>query len=213
MDELELLKRDWKKNENSFNQISEKEIYAMLHKRSSSIVKWILIISILEIIFWVALGFIVDDQETSKTLELYHLKTTTLILSIINYTVIVCFIFLFYKNYKTINTTDSIKKLMNSILKTRKTVQYYVWYNLGMTFFSFLLIFFFQFKYDPNIKLLIDKISESINPNTFYFLAFAFYLLIALTMIVIIWLFYKLLYGILLKRLNQNYQELKKLDL
>jgi hypothetical protein len=213
MDELELLKRDWKKNENAFNQISEQEIYTMLHKRSSSIVKWILIISLLEIIFWAILGFILDDKETTKTLELYHLKTTILIMSVVNYAVIICFIFLFYKNYKAINTTDNIKRLMKSILKTRKTVQYYVWYNLGMTFLTFSIVFFFQIKYDPNIKLLIDKISESINPNTFYFLAFAFYLLIALTMIVIIWLFYKLLYGILLKRLNQNYQELKKLDL
>jgi hypothetical protein len=28
----------------------------------------------------------------------------------------------------------------------------------------------------------------------------------------VIWLFYRLLYGILLKRLNRNYKELKKLD-
>ena len=51
MDELELLKKDWKKQEGSFQQIGEKEIYGMLHKGSSSIVKWILIISILEFLF------------------------------------------------------------------------------------------------------------------------------------------------------------------
>jgi hypothetical protein len=52
MKELDLLKKDWKKNSDSFEQISEKEIYRMIHKKSSSIVKWILIISILEISFW-----------------------------------------------------------------------------------------------------------------------------------------------------------------
>ena len=52
MKELDLLKKDWKKNSDSFEQISEKEIYKMIHKKSSSIVKWILIISILEISFW-----------------------------------------------------------------------------------------------------------------------------------------------------------------
>ena len=46
MKELDLLKKDWKKNSDSFEQISEKEIYKMIHKKSSSIVKWILIISI-----------------------------------------------------------------------------------------------------------------------------------------------------------------------
>jgi hypothetical protein len=48
MDELEILKKDWKKSENTFDQVSETEIYGMLHKRSSSLVKWILIISIIE---------------------------------------------------------------------------------------------------------------------------------------------------------------------
>jgi hypothetical protein len=41
------------------------------------------------------------------------------------------FIYLFYKNYIRISTIASTKQLMKDILKTRKTVQYYVWYNLG----------------------------------------------------------------------------------
>ena len=32
MDELELLKKDWKKNDAQFKQVSENEIYGMLHK-------------------------------------------------------------------------------------------------------------------------------------------------------------------------------------
>jgi hypothetical protein len=39
------IKKDWQKSDNSFNQISETEIYKMIHKKSSSIVKWILIIA------------------------------------------------------------------------------------------------------------------------------------------------------------------------
>jgi len=31
MDELEILKKDWKRQESSFQQIGEKEIYGMLH--------------------------------------------------------------------------------------------------------------------------------------------------------------------------------------
>ena len=37
MEELDLLKKDWKRNENSFEQVSEVDIYKMLHKKSSSI--------------------------------------------------------------------------------------------------------------------------------------------------------------------------------
>ena len=48
MKELDLLKKDWQKND-AFEQVSEVDIYKMLHKKSSSIVKWIFIISILDL--------------------------------------------------------------------------------------------------------------------------------------------------------------------
>ena len=35
MDELELLKKDWKKKEQQFKQVSEQDIYDMLHQSSS----------------------------------------------------------------------------------------------------------------------------------------------------------------------------------
>ena len=51
MKELERLKKDWNKNQN-FPELSKEEIYKFLHKKSSSIVKWIFIISLLEFGFW-----------------------------------------------------------------------------------------------------------------------------------------------------------------
>jgi hypothetical protein len=46
------------------------------------------------------------------------------------------FIYFFIKLH-SISTIASTKQLMKDILKTRKTVQYYVWYNLGMIVFWF----------------------------------------------------------------------------
>ena len=204
MDELEILKRDWKKKENSFNQVSEKEIYSMLHKTSSSIVKWILIISILEILLWSSITFLTADDEYFKTLEMYHLNTIMPIITFVNYAVILVFIYLFYKNYKAINTTESVKTLMQNILKTRKTVKYYVGYNIGMAVFGFVLVFIFQFLYDPNIRTMTDKVSESMNSNLFILLIIMIYAVIIAVFVGVIWLFYKLLYGILLHRLNKN---------
>ena len=51
MDELKQLKKDWQKDQ-KFPKINKSEIYKFLHKKSSSIVKWIFIISIVEFIFW-----------------------------------------------------------------------------------------------------------------------------------------------------------------
>lgn len=212
MDELELLKRDWKKQEGSFQQISEKEIYGMLHKGSSSIVKWILIISILELVLWASISFFTADEEYFKTLKMYHLDTVMPTISVINYGVILFFIYLFFKNYRTINTTDTIKQLMQSILKTRKTVKYYVWYNLAMTAFSFILVFIFQFMYDPNIRKMVEKMSQNVDPNTFYCIMLVVYAVIIAIFVGLIWLFYRLLYGILMRRLEKNYNELKKID-
>lgn len=212
MDELEILKRDWKKKENSFNQVSEKEIYSMLHKTSSSIVKWILIISILEILLWSSITFLTADDEYFKTLEMYHLNTIMPIITFVNYAVILVFIYLFYKNYKAINTTESVKTLMQNILKTRKTVKYYVGYNIGMAVFGFVLVFIFQFLYDPNIRTMTDKVSESMNSNLFILLIIMIYAVIIAVFVGVIWLFYKLLYGILMRRLQKNYNELSKID-
>ena len=212
MDELELLKKDWKKQEGSFHQISEKEIYGMLHKGSSSIVKWIMIISVLELLLWLSISFLTTDEQYFKTLELYHLDTLMPIVSVISYAVIIFFIFLFFKNYKAINTTDNVKQLMQNILKTRKTVKYYVWYNLGMTAISMIIVFIFQFMYDPSINKMINNASSNIDPNTFYCIMLLVYAVVIIVFIGLIWLFYRLLYGILMRRLQKNYDELKKID-
>ncbi len=212
MDELEILKKDWKKQESSFQQIGEKEIYGMLHKRSSSIVKWVLIISILELLLWLSFTFFTADDQYLEKLKLYHLDTLLPIMSVISYGVILFFIFLFFKNYKAINTTDNVKQLMQNILKTRKTVKYYVWYNLGMTAISMIIIFIFQFLYDPSINKMIDNVSSSINQKTFFCMLILIYSVVTILFIGLIWLFYRLLYGILTRRLQKNYNELKKID-
>jgi len=50
MDELDLLKKDWQNKEEHLPKLSYNELYNMIWKKSSSIVKWILIISILELV-------------------------------------------------------------------------------------------------------------------------------------------------------------------
>ena len=213
MDELELLKKDWKKNENVFDQVTEKDIYGMLHKRSSSIVKWILIISVLELVLWNIFSFLVPNDTYSNTLAEIHLDKIIAVIDLLHYAVILFFIYLFYKNYKAINTTDTVKELMQSILKTRKTVQYYVWYNVGMLSFLIIFVFVYQFMYDSDLQKLLNQGMQNENSNNFQaiFLITIFVIVIAV-FIGLIWLFYRLLYGILMKRLQKNYYELKKID-
>ena len=69
MKELDLLKKDWKKNADSFEQVSESEIYKMIHRKSSSIVKWIFIISIIEFLFWTGVYIYQNDAEHHQFLH------------------------------------------------------------------------------------------------------------------------------------------------
>lgn len=206
MDELDLLKKDWKRNENSFEQISEIDIYKMLHKKSSSVVKWILVISILEVLLWTTISIFFNSDDYLRKMHNENLVEYFKYLTAFNYVIIAVFIFLFYKNYTAISTTTSTKNLMSAILKTRRTVNCYVWFNLGMMAMSMVLGFVIAFTINPEIHQLIENQKSFIILVAFCTVCLGLFLLL-------FWLFYRLIYGILLRRLSNNYKELKKIDL
>lgn len=206
MKELDLLKKDWRKNGEVFTPIQEAELYKMLHLKSSSIVKRIFIISILEILLWTTISIVwkTDDYLKNIKFELFFK-----IFNYFNYAITIIFIYFFYRNYVAISTTVSTKKLMNSILKTRKTVQYYVWYNLIIVVVSLIIGFYIGIV--NNNKSLILKDDFTVN-NTNIFVLITVILVTIVFVFGLFWLFYKLIYGILLRKLNSNYKELKKIE-
>jgi hypothetical protein len=210
-EELEILKKAWKKDADSFVQVTENQIYDMIHKRSSSIVKWILVISIVELLIWSAISLFYVDDSYMKTVKLYHLETLFQIVSFINYGVVLFFIYSFYKNFKTISTTETIRNLMKSIIKTRKAVQYYIWYNLGMFSLIFIVVVISQLIYDPNLNQIIEQTKDSF-PQSFWIIIGLTYIALFAITLGLFWLFYRLIYGFLMKRLYHNYEELKKMD-
>ena len=212
MEELDLLKKAWQKDSHKYEQVSENDIYKMLHKKSSSIVKWILIISIIEVLFWAGISvfFNIDDYLIKMHAE--SLIVYFKVINFINYAVILVFIYCFYKNYVKISTTATTKQLMHDILKARKTVQYYVWYNLAMAIVSIIASFVMQFTYNPKMEMLKYRIEHEEN-HLILLKTLGIMLLFIVIFVSAFWLFYRILYGILLRKLNNNYKELKKIDL
>jgi hypothetical protein len=210
MKELDLLKKDWDKNKDSFSPVSEKEIYKMIHKKSSSIVKWILIISIIEVIFWTTINIVFNSDDYFKTIANGELLPYFKGLNVFNYLVILIFIYLFYKNYIRISTTVATKQLMKDILKTRKTVHYYVGYNLGMILISLIIGFVIAFSYNPEISLLKEKMEHN---TTTMVITLGVLFLTVILIFGFFWLFYRIIYGTLLRRLQTNYKELKKIEI
>jgi len=214
MDELELLKKDWQKDTVEYPQLSVKEIYPMLLKKSSSIVKWIFYISIAELVFWILVNSLPFLSESYRQ-DFDKIEMTDTLyygLTFFSYAVICLFIYLLYKAYRSISVVDNAKGLMESILRTRKIVKYYVIYNLIFLAFSSVIVFFFTFTNSPEVTQQLAELQPGSETTGFWIaIAFAFFVTI-LIFGLLIWLFYRLIYGILLKQLNRNYKELKKLE-
>ncbi|MEP3837095.1 MAG: hypothetical protein ABJM36_05580 [Algibacter sp.] len=212
MDELDLLKKDWNKDKNNYPKLSYNDIYKMILKKSSSIVKWIFIISLLEFGFWLAFSFALKGSAYSNKLDELNINHILIPITVITYAVLIYFFFLFYKNYKNISTTDSSKTLMENILKTRKTVKHYVIFNLATLFIGAFIGVFYNFNHNPEFASKLEIASANGEVFKFYAIIFMVTLVVIGVVIGILLLFYWLIYGILLKRLNNNYKELKKLE-
>ena len=102
---------------------------------------------------------------------------------------------------------------MENILKTRKTVKQYVAFNLIYLVVATLAALFVELDQDQLIIAQIEQASANGEVFKFYamFIIVAF-LFLALGIGVLL-LFYWLVYGILLKHLNRNYKELKRLEI
>lgn len=212
MDELKRLKKDWKENL-KFPKLSKDEIYKLLHKKSSSIVKRIFVFSLIEFGFWTLLSFVIKDNEAQQRFDQYEMDHITLPLMVIGYAFLIYFFFMFYKNYKSISTTASSKGLMEQILKTRKTVKHYVIFNLLFLYISIVIGLFIELNNNPDIALLTIEFTASGDYYIFYGIILATTLLMMALLTAILLGFYYLIYGILLKKLKNNYKELKKIEL
>ena len=211
MDELDILKKNWNKSNTEHKKLSVKDIYPMLHKKSSSIVKTLFYISIAELIFWTLLNILplfYSDAYKEKLNAIYSNETILTGLSFLSYGIILVFIYLLYKSHKSISVTDSAKKLMENILKTRKIIKYYVLYNLIIAGLSLVVGSYYAVHNDPKLSSNIAAFG-----NKEMFATFCVIIAFTAIFILIIWLFYKLIYGLLVKRLKNNYNELKKLEI
>lgn len=212
MDELDFLKQNWKKQEEGLPRLSYEQIYKMLWKKSSSIVRWIFVISILELLISTLLTIGLADADYWAEMEELHLKTFTIGLYIFSYSVTFYFIYRFYRNYKTISSTDNAATLMRNILRTRKTVKTYIAFVLISSGVSAIIVTFFTVK---NHQMIAQ--AEETSKYTFETLDWIKFLFAGLILLGVflcaLWLFYKLIYGILLGRLKRNYKELKKLEI
>ena len=216
--DLDQYKKSWQE-QNVSPKYNSTEIESMLNKSSRNYVKYILWISCVE--FLVILGmnayniFADDDSQTFITiLEKVGVQNSTevqanfahlyFILKIISLLLTAFFVVKFYYNYKKITVESNLKKLIVQIINFKKTVNLFILANIFlMILYTVALVIFTNWVlFEQNISLTHSTLIG------FYT---GFILMMGLS-VVLIWVYYRIVYGIILKRLSENLGELKKID-
>ncbi|MGC1516084.1 MAG: hypothetical protein WA810_10955 [Maribacter sp.] len=214
-DELELLKQDWQKKEFDVPKLSYEAIHKMIWKKSSSIVKWILIISILEFTLPHLLFLLPGTSEAMNVYESIGISRFFYGISIFYYVIVLFFIYQFYLRFKEISVLDNSKNLMRNILKTRKMVKYYVIFSLATAVLSVLMIVMGIYLSDDIINAfpnMGDKLKD-VSPEKLKMSLMIAMGIFGSLFVAVLALFYFLFYGLLLRKLKKNYRELRNLEL
>ncbi len=205
MDELDFLKQHWQKDQ-GFPKVNKEEIRNMLHKSSSSLVKWIFIISIIELFLGITLNVFVFLFDTDPEKLPYALELLTNFIDVASYIIILYFIYAFFNSYRKIKNTNNTKELLSNILVTRKTVAHYIRFNIYLIMIA-LGITAMSLIWEE------DVFHKSIGHNILFISLLGFIIfVIGWAMISLVKWIYKLIYIRLVKKLEKNYEELERLE-
>lgn len=216
--DIDQFKKSWQEQEVT-PKYNSTEIEAMLNRSSRNYVKYILWISCAE--FLVILGmnvyylFAGDDSQTyinilqkvgvhnsvevqSNFAHLYFaLKVISLILT-------ACFVVKFYWNFKKITVESNLKRLIVQIITFKKTVNLFILANIFlMILYTVSLVLFTNW--------ILSEQHISMPKSTLIGFYTGFGVMMALS-VVLIWVYYRIVYGIILKKLSENLLDLKKID-
>ncbi len=216
--DFDSLKKTWQDHVIS-DGYDQNEIEAMLNKKSRNYVKYILWISIAEFVIFGFINFLAlfsEDFHTDFTSILnklqirnqneieFSLDRIYYWMKIFSLIITGFFVIIFYMNYKKINIESNLKKFIIHIIHFKRTVNLFIFSNV-------LLLLLLIGSFTVFLVFTIKEQNIHIDNPTFWSLTIGV-ILSLLICILLILLYYKLAYGILLKRLSVNLKQLEKID-
>ncbi|WHF50338.1 beta-carotene 15,15'-monooxygenase [Chryseobacterium gotjawalense] len=216
--DLDNFKKTWQQ-EPVRPKYDSKDIESMLNKSSRNYVKYILWISLAEFIIILLANlyysFLGDDTSDLMSvlgkLGIDHsagfertISNLYLVLKMVSLGLTGIFVYLFYQNYRKIKIESNLKKLILQIIKFKKTVQLFIVANIGLVILFTLILGVFT------ITVLIEQNVEFTNPTITGFITG-----LILTMgisVVLIWIYYRIVYGFILRRLGKNLKQLQNIE-
>lgn len=216
--DLDNFKKTWQEQD-ILPKYDSTEIEAMLNKSSKNYVKYILWISIAEFLVILCMNFYYaflgnDRNSLMSILSRLGIKNTTSLevnfthlyfyLKLVSLLMTAFFVVKFFRNYRKINIESNLKKLILQIINFKKTVNFFILANI-------LLIILFT------VVLLVVTLTvlsqQNIHLNSPTLIRFLVGTIVMMGIsVVLIWGYYRLVYGIILKRLGKNLEELQRID-
>ncbi|MCA6069057.1 beta-carotene 15,15'-monooxygenase [Chryseobacterium sp. RG1] len=216
--DLDSFKKTWQEQ-----PVQEKydntEILQMLNKKSRNYVKYIFWISVVELLFFSGIGlfYIIKGDESNSFLKLLERlgaqKTPEIIsnfdtiyfaIKILSLLVTAYFVYKFYQNYHKIKIEENLKGLITRIIKFKKTVNAFILISIAI-----LLVFIITF----TAFIFYALNSQNIEPKgSDLMIVIAIIIVSTVLCVLLIWLYYKLVYGIIIRKLDRNLKQLKEID-
>ncbi len=216
--DIDDLKKSWQ--EQKVPEVYQtSEIEAMLNKKSRNYVKYIFWISLVEFLlfFGITVYYIFWGDNSQSLINILkkigikinydikinikhlHFITVSITLLITSY-----FIIIFYLNYRKIKIECNLKNLILQIIKFKKTVNAFILINIILLIlFTFVITFFTVYSLKIQNIHLQNSTIIGFYVGTAISLAFG---------IVLVLLYYRIVYGIIMRRLNKNLKQLQKIE-
>ncbi|UTX50675.1 beta-carotene 15,15'-monooxygenase [Chryseobacterium sp. MA9] len=216
--DLDSFKKTWQEQPVQ-EKYDNSEILQMLNRKSRNYVKYIFWISVIEFLFFTFFGlfYIIQGRESNSFLSILEKlgarKTSELegfldniyvALKVLSLSITAYFVYKFYQNYKKIKIEENLKKFILKIIQFKKTVNAFILINilLLIAFTSIFTVFIFYILNTQHIEVTSSTL-----------IGFITGIIVSTALaVLLIWLYYKLVYGIIMRKLDKNLKQLKDID-
>ncbi|WP_294250304.1 beta-carotene 15,15'-monooxygenase [uncultured Chryseobacterium sp.] len=216
--DLDSFKKTWQEQPVQ-QKYGSSEILQMLNRKSRNYVKYIFWISVAEFLCFTLIGlfYIIQGKEPNSFLNILEklgvrqtremetaFDAIYLILKIMSLSVTAYFVYRFYRNYKEIRIEENLKKFILKIIQFKKTVNAFILINIVLLviFTSIFTVFVVYILNTQNIELTNTTLAGFITGIV----------ISTVFTVVMVWLYYRVVYGIIIKKLDRNLTQLKEIE-
>ena len=179
---------------------TREELYQKIKRKSLNTLKWIIVVNVLILAFFIFSSFLFDinnqSQSTSQTASVLIFADYSLLILPIVFTIVCAYMIFKIKKNNTVET------LLHNIKNAKNVLKLYL---------SLILIAYLIIIYITIYETIVSGTNEvTLTESWSYYTAIILACVVCtIVILLILWLLYKLLYSRFLKRLTKNYYILK----